>query len=415
MAVPLSPHLSPLQRETSSRGGHPPVPATCVVTGGTGFVGMRLVEMLVERGARKVIAFDIVPRDKVPFSWDHPAIEYVVGDVTDAAAVDAAVEGADCVWHLAAAVGPFHPQAVYAKINHGGTLNVIASCKRFGVAKLVMSSSPSTRFQGSFWRRPDVDGLTEAQLPALPLPAYMATYAETKALGELAAAAACSDSFFSVSVAPHQVYGPRDNLFMPNTLEAAGTGALRVLGGGANRICMTYVDNYCHGLIIAERRLFRGSPQLGRFYICTDGRTHPNPRGFCVFWAELDSVIAAMGFPRLAGKARVPFLAAYVAALCCDAVGWLLGRVVFKLNVFSVYMLTMHRWFDTAAAEAELGYAPVVAFADGWADTAAWFRQHWLPGFLARRAGASVVGIAAQTQGKIDIHDGAVSRNGRAN
>ena len=40
----------------------PTVPKNCVVTGGTGFVGRRLVEMLVERGAEKVVAFDISPK-----------------------------------------------------------------------------------------------------------------------------------------------------------------------------------------------------------------------------------------------------------------------------------------------------------------------------------------------------------------
>ena len=38
------------------------MPKNCVVTGGTGFVGRRLVEMLVERGAEKVVAFDISPK-----------------------------------------------------------------------------------------------------------------------------------------------------------------------------------------------------------------------------------------------------------------------------------------------------------------------------------------------------------------
>lgn len=27
------------------------------------------------------------------------------------------IEGADCVWHLAAAVGPYHPEEVYVKVN----------------------------------------------------------------------------------------------------------------------------------------------------------------------------------------------------------------------------------------------------------------------------------------------------------
>ena len=83
-----------------------------------------------------------------------------------------------CVWHNAAAVGPFHPYDLYPKeiesaaiappthisgvhpdlryfkVNYEGTLNVIRACRAKGVRKIVMSSSPSTRFDGS-----DVDGV----------------------------------------------------------------------------------------------------------------------------------------------------------------------------------------------------------------------------------------------------------------
>ncbi len=83
-SIPLPPTLSKLQ-VTTSQIPQPTVPANCVVTGGTGFVGQRLVEMLVQRGAERVVAFDIVPKPKD--AWDHPAIVWTVGDICDAAAV----------------------------------------------------------------------------------------------------------------------------------------------------------------------------------------------------------------------------------------------------------------------------------------------------------------------------------------
>lgn len=155
-----SSHLSALQLKTS-RSEFGKVPAVCAVTGGTGFVGARLVEMLVGRGAKRVRCLDIVPPPKN--AWYDPRIEYIVGDICDLPTVERFVEGADCVWHNAAAVGPFHPVPLYFKVNHEGTLNVIEACKKKGVKKVVMSSSPSTRFDGS-----DVDGLTEDQMPKLP-------------------------------------------------------------------------------------------------------------------------------------------------------------------------------------------------------------------------------------------------------
>jgi hypothetical protein len=48
-----------------------------------------------------------------------------------------------------------------------------------------------------------------------------------------------------------------------------------------------------HGLIIAERALYPGSPALGKFYIVTDGDTHPAPEGFALFWPELDRAVRA--------------------------------------------------------------------------------------------------------------------------
>lgn len=399
----LPPHLSPAQRAASLRD-YAPVPKRCVVTGGTGIVGMRLVEMLVERGAEKVVCFDICPRENMyfKFAWDHPAIEYVVGDISKYDDVQKAIKGADCVWHLAAAVGPFHPKAIYEKVNYGGTVNVINAMKQHGVKRLVYSSSPSTRFKGSLYKAPDMDGKTEAQMPELPLDTYMQEYARTKAMGEIAMreAVEADPEFLAVAVAPHQVYGPRDNLFLPNMLEAAGTGKLRVFGPGTNRICMTHVDNYCHALILGEQKLEKGSKVLGKFYIATDGSTHPEPDAYCIFWKELDRAVVAMGFTSLWAKAKLPFPLLYCIALVAEVVGWAMGTV-FKLNVFNVFVLTMHRWFDISAIEQDLGYTPIIPYSIGWEDTIQWFKAHWLPRFQAAKD-KSVFGISEQSQAKID-------------
>lgn len=84
-------------------------------------------------------------------------------------------------------------------MNYEGSLNVLRACKKAGVRKLVMSSSPSTRFDGS-----DVDGLTEEQMPPLPQKRYLQTYAETKAMGEKAVTDACCSELLTCAVAPHQ-------------------------------------------------------------------------------------------------------------------------------------------------------------------------------------------------------------------
>jgi len=379
-------------------GDHGKAPKNCVVTGGTGFVGQRLVEMLVERGAERVVSFDVVaPSAGV---LQHKAIEYVIGDLTDPEAVSNAIKGADVVWHIAAAVGPYHPHDLYKRVNVGGTQNVIDAMKRHGVKKLIYSSSPSTRFSADYRH---IDGLTEDELPQLPQKAYVAEYAKTKADGELLMrqAVAADKEFLALACAPHQVYGPRDNLFLPNVLESCGSGKLRIFGSGENRVCMTYVDNYCHGLIISEKKLYPGSPALSKFYICTDGDTHSYKEGYVIFWDEIDKIAVGVGFPSIKDKFHLPKWLMLFIGWICTLVGNMIGKVL-KLNVFSVHMMTMHRWFKIDAAENDLGYKPLVTYEEGRADTIQWFRTNWLPTYK-QGTGGFTGSVAAQTTRKIDI------------
>ena len=97
-------------------------------------------------------------------------------------------------------------------------------------------------------------------------PVFLQPYAETKAQGEKIIREACGSKegdLLTIAVAPHQVYGPRDGLFLPNLLEAAGSGKLHIFGSGENKISFCHVDNYCHGLILGYEALYPGSPALG--------------------------------------------------------------------------------------------------------------------------------------------------------
>lgn len=368
------------------------VPKTCLVTGGSGFVGQRLVEMLVERGAEHVVSFDISPKPKN--AMESPNIKYIQGDITNPAVVEEACKGVECVYHIAALVGPYHPKEAYKKVNYEGTLNVLNACKALGILKLVMSSSPSTRFP---YPDPNIRGLTEQQLNHQNggdyAPVFLQPYAETKALGEKAVREACgttADELLTIAVAPHQVYGPRDGLFLPNLLETAASGKLRIFGKGDNMISFCHVDNYCHGLILGGEALYPGSPALGKFYIVTDGAPQK-------FWSVLNDVIVYLGFTSLHSKFHLPvwfmlplaYLVLYMGNVYAALTGTPKHVVNYhlKLNPFAVKMLIIHRYFNISAAQHDLQYAPVISFEKGWEETKVWFKEHWLPEFEARKKG----------------------------
>jgi nucleoside-diphosphate-sugar epimerase len=368
-ATPLSPGFQ------TAKGCH------ALVTGSSGLCGARLVEMLLERGAQTVVCFDYqtpdaVLADRFRTIQQQTGGRIIVksgaqGDITSEDAVEAAftaVPQLDVVIHLAALVGPFHDRSKYKAVNYEGTLRIIDKCRKHHVKKLVYSSSPSTRFTGK-----DVVNATEDDLH-MPT-TWLETYAETKAQGEIAAAQANDPPrLYTISVAPHQIYGPYDNLFLPNFLETAHTGRLRIFGSGRSKISVCYVDNYAHGLLCGADALYDDSPALAKFYIVTDD--HP-----VLFWEMLNEAIIYMGMPDLHTKFSLPVWFLYVCAYVANGIGWVIGKKL-KLNPFNVTMLTIHRYFNIRNAKRDLHYEPIVPYDKAWPLTLEWFKKNWLPRYL---------------------------------
>lgn len=335
----------------------------CVVTGGAGLVGGRLCEMLVERGAKRVVSFDI-NKNTCPAAIRYDNLEDYIGDLTNKDQLRQAFKGADCVWHIAAVVGPYHKEEVYMKVNYYGTINVIEVCKELGIKKIVMSSSPSTRHDGK-----DIKGLRcEDQMYIRKPGQFVQMYAESKAYGEMALREACDESLYTVAIAPHQVYGPGDGLFLASILNAARKKKLRIFGRGKNRISFTHVDNYCHALILGYHALYSGSPALGKFYLVTDDQTQ-------CFWDRIDEACVGLSYESLHSKFHLPAWLLYTAAYIFQFLELLTGKQ-FLLKVFSVRMMLIDRYFDISCAKRDLKYTPIIEFDKGWKDTINWFKDN---------------------------------------
>ncbi|MGI3776280.1 MAG: SDR family NAD(P)-dependent oxidoreductase, partial [Janthinobacterium lividum] len=111
-----------------------------LVTGGAGFIGCNLADRLAADG-HDVLVFDAMARAGVErnLAWlkrRHPRrVSSVVADVRDRAALEAAVDGAGAVFHLAAQVAVttslVEPEADF-DVNVRGTLFLLEALRRRG-------------------------------------------------------------------------------------------------------------------------------------------------------------------------------------------------------------------------------------------------------------------------------------------
>ncbi|QMU71518.1 SDR family NAD(P)-dependent oxidoreductase [Streptacidiphilus sp. P02-A3a] len=119
-----------------------------LVTGGAGTIGSNLVDLLVDRGADRIVVLDNFVRGRMANlarAMPSGVVEVVEGDIRDADAVRKATEGADLVFHLAAIriTQCAEEPRLANEVMVDGTFNVVEAAAAAGVGKVVASSSAS--------------------------------------------------------------------------------------------------------------------------------------------------------------------------------------------------------------------------------------------------------------------------------
>jgi nucleoside-diphosphate-sugar epimerase len=146
-----------------------------LITGCAGYVGSVVVQELLSRG-HAVRGYDslMYGGEAMLGFWSNPAFDFVKGDVRDAAAVRAALDGCDGVVHLAAIVGDpacKREPELARSTNLDGSLVVIDAARAAGVARFVFASTCS-----NYGKMADADTLVNETSPLSPV----SLYAETK-------------------------------------------------------------------------------------------------------------------------------------------------------------------------------------------------------------------------------------------
>jgi nucleoside-diphosphate-sugar epimerase len=319
-------------------------PVRAVVTGGGGFLGSRIVAMLLDEGC-VVGSFS----RRAHASLAARGVVCHAGDLADAAAVRAALSDCDVVFHVAAKVGTWGDRKEYYSANVAGTRNVIDACRRNGVRKLVYTSTPSVVLDG----RPVRNEREDARRPAKHLTPYSSTKAEAEGL----VLEANGPELATVALRPHVIWGPGDNQVFPRLIARHRARRLRLVGRGDNLVDTTFVDNAARAHLNAARRLAPGSAIAGRAYFISQG----DPRSVR---SLLNEVFRAAGLPPV--DKSIPFPVAYGAAWLLETAYRVLGvRDEPPLTRFSVVHMGRDHYFDISAARRDLDYAPTIGIEEG--------------------------------------------------
>ncbi|MBI2345440.1 MAG: SDR family oxidoreductase [Deltaproteobacteria bacterium] len=317
-----------------------------LVTGATGFVGSHLVRRLVAEGER----VRIFRRDGARLE-DLAAVrcEEVIGDLTDAAAVDRAVQGCEVVFHSAAVIQYWTPNnpRQYA-VNVNGTRHVVEASLRHRVKRLVhVSSIAAIGYR--------LDGELADESTRYNYGPFRNHYCDTKYAAEAIVRAEIDRGLDAVIVNPGTVYGPGDRRRISFIRGLMSNFTAR---GG---IAVVDIDDVIEGLIRAWRTGKTGE----RYVLTAENRTY----------REIGQT-----FARLIGRRgpRYVLPGGIVRALAVLSDVW--SRVTRRpptLTPSMARLANVRAFFSNAKARRELGmtFRPFAATAE---RTIAWYRQNRL-------------------------------------
>src|SRR5579863_7300804 len=215
---------------------------TILVTGATGFLGSALVtELLKQQQPVRVLARDEA-RARAQFG---DAVDIVVGEITDTAQVQHAVEGATIVYHFAGRLyHPSTPAELYYRTHVEGTRILLEACKSQSRLQRIVHCS-TTGVHGVTGKTPAAE-----DAPFAPTNPYEATKLEA----ELLALQAFKEDGLPVSVArPGLVYGPGD-LHLLGFFSTIKKGIPSLIDHGQAMLHPVYIDDMTAAFLLCAEK-----------------------------------------------------------------------------------------------------------------------------------------------------------------
>ncbi len=322
---------------------------SCFVTGGTGFIGSHLVDLLLSRG----VEVRCLVRDPDRLGWlQGRPVQVVRGDLFSEAALSEGADGVDAVFHLAG-VTAARRGSDYLRINAMGCLPVAQAALTAPRSLKVFVYVSSLAVAG-----PSVPG--RARVETDP-PAPVTDYGLSKLEGERLLRAQAGLPL--VVVRPPTVYGPRDRGLL-EFFRLARMGMLPLANPKADLSLIHAVD-LAHGLVLAAEKGAIGQA----YYLAAE----PPVRS-----VELPALLAgALG--RSVRGVRIPRGLLWSVAAASEGWAAVAGRAAI-FNRQKARELAASGWVCSAAkAGRDLGFTCRIGHAEGLRSTAEWYRSRgWI-------------------------------------
>ena len=317
--------------------------ARALVTGGSGFIGQYLVSALLARGHFVRVL------DPAPPTNPWAEADYVAGSVLDPGAALRALEGIDCVYHLAGIPHLWTRHvADFDRLNRQGTEMMLSAAIAQRITRFVHCSSEATLFGP----RPAHDMIDETV--SVSTGDMAGPYSRSKQGAEQAALAAARQGLSVVTVNPTIPVGPGDRNCTPPTAML-----LHFMAGGSFFLNCTLnlvdVRDVASGMILAAEH-----GRAGERYILG---------GENVLLEKLLNAITAGAAARRG--VSVPGSLALVAAALSE---WTATYVTHRMPVATiegVRLALRSVQLDSSKAQRELGYLPR-PIAEALSETTAW-------------------------------------------
>ncbi|MDA0722798.1 MAG: NAD-dependent epimerase/dehydratase family protein [Verrucomicrobia bacterium] len=323
-----------------------------LVTGGSGFIGGRVVRRLLENGHEVHVIGRTTPKEETS-SVFHQV------DLARETIPEVICQGVDAVFHIAAKAGVWGSASSYHAANVSATRQILEACRTHSINILIHTSSPSVVFSGESFRGAD---------ESLPYGSnWLCHYARTKAEAEREVLAANGKSGLkTLALRPHLVWGPGDPHLLPKAIARHMAGKLRIVGSGENHMDLTHVDNVAHAHILALDALASGRHSGGQAYFISQD----DP---VALWKWLNHLFSHLDLPPLSKK--VSFRSAHSLGFVLELI-WKVLRLTGEppMTRFVAVQLAKDHWFSIDAARRDLGYEPIVSMKDGLSDTVDWLK-----------------------------------------